>query len=391
MMYPRILNNLMNCTACGACVNVCGVNCIELCTDKEGFLMPVIDMSLCVNCGLCDKVCHALVEKSKVDLNLFEGYAGWSRDPDLVYNSSSGGFCSIISRQILNDSGVVFGAKYNYDKKRLEHSNTEECDFSALRKSKYIESNTLASFYDVKSYLKLNRSVLFCGTPCQILGLKRYLEVLKVNTDKLVLVDFICHGVPSNEHFTQYISKIEKQLKSKLTKIDFRSKIVGWSGESIVSEYVAANGKYKRMRAYLEDPFYLAFYENILLRKSCYSCEAIHYHSSDFTLGDFWGRQGVIEDKKKGISLMIVNTEKGKEWLKSFVDSSGIEIKKLETNQFTYAYDRVGGAYSLGLRDKMIKEVQDKGFVRTVNSRYWYRINVYKSKELVKKLIMYKQ
>lgn len=391
MIKPGILNNTNTCTACGACVNICGTKSIDLRVDTEGFLIPYVDMRTCVDCGLCEKVCLALIKKNETNLDHFEGYAGWCKDRQLVFNSSSGGFFSVISEQIINDLGVVFGARYNYEKKRLEHCNTDVCDLSALRKSKYIESNTLTSFYDVKGFLNQGRNVLFCGTPCQVAGLKRYLEVLKVNAKNLLLVDFICHGVPSNEHFSQYLKKMEKQFKSEIVKVDFRSKVIGWAGNTVVTEYVAANGKTVRRRAVLEDPFFMSFDENILLRRSCYSCKAIHYHSSDITIGDFWGRTGVMEDDNTGISLLVINSEKGKKVFSGFQDRSDLVVKKLETSQFAYAYKREDGAYSLELRNELIKKVKEYGFVKFVDRRYRFRINVYKSKELVKRLIRYKR
>jgi coenzyme F420-reducing hydrogenase beta subunit len=387
MYTPEILKMTDTCTACGACVSICGVKCIELCTDEEGFLMPRVDLEKCIGCGLCDKTCHLFSEKIRKDHGQFEAFAGWSKDRQLVYNSSSGGIFSILSEMVMKDNGVVFGAKYNYKKKRLAHCSTEDCDISALRKSKYVESNTLNTFSKVKFLLKQGRSVLFCGTPCQVLGLKKFLEVKKVNTEKLLMLDFICHGVPSNEQFAQYLKSIEKKMGAPVVYVDFRSKEVGWDGLSMMIEYKAGNGKVMKTFTYQEDPFFLAFYEGILLRRSCYGCDAIHWHESDITVGDFWGRSGVINDDNTGISLVVANSEKGKYIVGNMMNNSGILLQKLELAQFSYAYKRDDDNYSLDLRAQLMKEVQAKGFVPVVNQRYGRQVMVFKLKKEAKKIL----
>ena len=47
------------CSGCSACYNICPVNAIKMEEDIEGFKYPVIDKTLCTNCGLCEKVCNS--------------------------------------------------------------------------------------------------------------------------------------------------------------------------------------------------------------------------------------------------------------------------------------------------------------------------------------------
>ncbi|MDP4276048.1 MAG: Coenzyme F420 hydrogenase/dehydrogenase, beta subunit C-terminal domain [Bacteroidota bacterium] len=390
MTRLKILEITDLCTACGSCVNICGSSSLQLRADTEGFLMPVVNMDTCSDCGLCEKACPVFVDKEKVDLAGIEGYAGWSRDKQLVAKSSSGGFFSVLSTSVLDDSGVVFGARYDYKKKRLEQCHTDDFDLSAFRQSKYFESNTLEAFSAVRKFLKQNRWVLYCGTPCQVLGLKRFLEVLHIDTGHLILVDFICHGVLSNDHFSQYIRTIEEKLKSELVSIDFCSKKSGWSGNMMSVKYVAANGKLQRSRAFLEDPFYMAFLDGLLLRRSCYACEAIHYHGSDLTIGDFVGRKGVVDDDDTGISLMIANSEKGKAIVEELRKDSNVYLKNLDKSQYEYAYKRNKAEYSLELRAQMLRAVQQNGFASALDQRYARRIRQYRVKQAIKKLIRYK-
>jgi formate hydrogenlyase subunit 6/NADH:ubiquinone oxidoreductase subunit I len=50
------------CCGCTACAEKCPKQCIMMQPDAEGFLYPVIDQSLCIDCGNCVSACfsHAL-------------------------------------------------------------------------------------------------------------------------------------------------------------------------------------------------------------------------------------------------------------------------------------------------------------------------------------------
>ena len=45
------------CTGCGACAFVCGKNCIVMKENEVGIVYPELEMSNCVQCERCQKVC----------------------------------------------------------------------------------------------------------------------------------------------------------------------------------------------------------------------------------------------------------------------------------------------------------------------------------------------
>ena len=217
------------CTGCGACVSNCPKKALSLQYNEEGFYHPSVNEELCINCGACEKVCHALnsVQPDTPSRN-FTAYMVKSNDASIVAKSSSGGAFSLLADKVLKEGGVVWGARYNFDKERLEHCSTDDCSLDELRKSKYIESYMGDSFSKVRRQLQEGRKVMFVGTPCQVEGLTTFLSARKVDTNNLLLVRFVCHGVPSNKFFTEYKHYEETKRGSKMIRFDFRPKTRGW-------------------------------------------------------------------------------------------------------------------------------------------------------------------
>ena len=82
------------CCGCYACAMKCPKHCITMQADSEGFLYPVVNEAECIDCGLCEKVCHELHPyDERKPLNV---YAAINKDEQVRMNSSSGGmFVSI--------------------------------------------------------------------------------------------------------------------------------------------------------------------------------------------------------------------------------------------------------------------------------------------------------
>ena len=117
-----VISDKSKCSGCGACMNICPKHCISMESDITGFLYPVIDYKDCIECGICEKTCPMLnQEKRKKDKEeSVKVYAGWSKDIERRYNSTSGGIFSELAGVILEKGGVVAGAAYNH-KCDVEH------------------------------------------------------------------------------------------------------------------------------------------------------------------------------------------------------------------------------------------------------------------------------
>lgn len=299
------------CTGCGACANICPHNAILMEEDKEGFLFPEINKDVCVECKLCQRTCPILTSKSNENNNLPETYAYWNLLDRT--KSSSGGAFSAIARWILDNGGVVFGAAFD-EKLNVNHiAIKEESDLNLLRGSKYIQSHINDTFRQVKSTLKEGKWVLFTGTPCQIAGIKSCINARL--TEKLILVDIACHGVPSQKLFKCYIQKVEKRIHTRIQSFRFR-KLNGWG---FLSSATTSNDKISLLG--INNLYMYAFDKGCIFRKSCYQCPfACIPRQGDLTIADYWGigRHGDKFNKStmRGISLILVNNKKGESLLK---------------------------------------------------------------------------
>lgn len=323
------------CTGCGVCKNICPANAIFMKTDQEGFWYPYIDKSKCVYCGRCVKVCPAAGEKASVceeeNRKPIQVYAAWSNNPEIRFNSTSGGIFSELAQSALESNGCVCGAVYD-EHHMVKHVITnKKKDIHKLRQSKYVQSDMGEVYQEAGVCLKQGGQILFCGTPCQCEGLLRYCKEERINAEKLYLVDFICRGSNSPKVYSRFLAELEEQYQSKIKKIWFKNKTYGWNRFCTKIEF--ENGSY-----YLQDRYhdtYIRGYieENLYIRPSCADCRFKGFHrAADITLADFWGVQ--LEGQKQqdsdgGTSMVMPHTEKGKTLWNKISDNVFWEEKKL--------------------------------------------------------------
>ena len=300
------ITNKKDCSGCGACANICPKNCIRMERDEMGFAYPVVDADSCINCGRCEVVCPILNPAKENSPRAVLGAK--NRDEAVRSTSSSGGTFFELAKATISRGGIVYGCALD-EKLVARHIGVDTVDdLSALKGSKYVQSDVGTIYREVKKYLTEGREVLYSGTPCQIAGLKNYLGK---EYDKLLLIDVLCHGVPSPGVFEDYLAYLGERFGSRPISVNFRNKEKSW--KRLYFEVIFENGKrYFTFCGY--DRYMSMFLNNISLRPSCYDCRFTTVNrQGDITLGDFWGigRKYPERDDDKGISLIIVNTEKG--------------------------------------------------------------------------------
>ena len=312
---------------------------------------------------------------------------GWHKDESVRESSSSGGAFTLFADYVINKGGVVFASRYNGSDERLEISNTDTFPLSEFRKSRYIESNTLDAYSLVKRELQKNRLVLFCGTPCHVSGLKKFLQ--NNEYQNLITMDFICHGVPSNSFFTLYKRNYEKK-HDKVNAVDFRYKKYGenkgWHQLYLRLKY--DSGK-EKVIPHNCSHYYYYYLQNVFLRKSCYRCNYLLKQLSDITIADFWG---IISYKKelddnKGISLLMLKSEKAKCIFD--VIKEKFEYKELPPGAAEYALkERNEKNYSINIRrqtSEFIKKEGYKGYMKKIDNQMKYNNLKYRLKCLIKR------
>ena len=314
-----------NCCGCTACANICPKKAITMCADSEGFLYPSVDGILCVECGLCKKVCD--LQKKSENVKAEPTVFALKAEDSIRKNSTSGGAFTLLSDCIIERGGVVYGATFGDGMTVVHSRTTDKTGRDAQRGSKYVQSDLRDSFSLVKKDLANGLFVMFTGTACQIAGLKNYL--FNVNTDKLLLVDILCHGVPSPLLFSEYIKFVEKKRKKRVSAYYSRAKDDGYMFNERI-EYSDGSCDVKTM---LGETWNHLFYSDNALRPCCYECKYTgSARNSDITIADFWGIEDISPEfyDKKGISLVIINSQKGKQAFDEICDEATLSLQTFE-------------------------------------------------------------
>ncbi len=351
VMIDRLPKN--DCTGCFACLQRCPQTCISRRTDAEGFAVPWIDLAACTQCNVCEKACPVLSPVPRHEC--LSAYAARNIDEAALMQSTSGGVFPVLAQRTLQNGGVVFGVCMEADGAVKTIGISNSANLPRLQGSKYVQSDVGVTYTQAKEALRMGKSVLFTGTPCQIAGLYGYLGK---DDENLLTAELVCHGVPSQELFSTVWQWLETQKRQKLIRWVFRSKKAeGWA--QIDELCFTRSVLYRRE---LLTPYTRAYLQGKLNRESCYRCRfASENRIADITIGDYWGIARVHPefDARRGASLVLANTPKGLQAVKAVQNDMVIVPSELrEMQQFNGNLTRP--PYRPSQRDAVYRHLHEK-------------------------------
>lgn len=320
------------CCGCTACASVCPQKCISMEPDFEGFLYPQIAEQKCLNCGLCNKVCP-VENKIHIDYRDIHSFAVRTKDREILKNSTSGGFFTPLANWVINEKGVVCAAAYD-EKFEIKHTFIDGqksggyCGLERFRGSKYVQSGLDDCYSKIKELLLNGRKVCFVGTPCQVRGLKCFLQKEYSN---LLTVDLVCKGVSSPKLWKKYIGFQTEKFSSQIESISFRSKVFGYHSRGFM------NIRFSNGKTYLAsgrvDFMLKSFHKDISSRPICYECPFKQkLRCSDLTIYDCWHFSQLANkpDDDLGYTNIIVQSSAGMKTLQEL--NNVMEIISVDTD-----------------------------------------------------------
>lgn len=314
------------CMGCCTCMNICPQSCIRMTENMYGEIHPVIDDSICVRCNMCVKYCP-INKINKKERAALEAYAGYRKDFDGNQGYTSGGIATLIAENFLRDGGVFYGAVFddnlNLVFKKISSSN----DLKSTIGSKYTQIYSGETFTEIRDLLNCGEKVLFIATPCQVDGLKSFLNK---EYDNLITCDLVCHGVSPNKYLKDHVSYLchKHKINKKISDVkfrgtnDFKLKLLAQNNEVFVNRGIL-------------DSYFQGFLKGITLRQSCYTCKYANMNrTGDITLGDYLSnREGLEYPLVNGmpkLSLILINTDKGKKYFDEISKFIILKQKKVE-------------------------------------------------------------
>lgn len=329
----------IKCTGCSACVNICPRDAISILLEN-GFYKAKINYNRCINCGLCNKVC--MLENLSLRLlnKPIKVFGGKTKNKSVLLSSSSGGAFTELCKAFGNQDTFIFGVTFNkhFDAKFCYVKGTS--NVGLFSGSKYVQAFLDDSFKECKTLLDDNKQVIFCGTPCQICGLKQFLSK---EYENLLCIDLICHGVSSPVLFHEHISFLENKYNRKIVDFKFREKkkFLGKYIDYVPSVYFN-DGKLKRV---FNDYFVAGFLSGLFLNESCVSCcFKSNNRVGDISIGDLKKSWELIPGNKKTdyYSLISINTQKGLKLIDSLRETMDlVELDINNVNKFNHSFFQI--------------------------------------------------
>lgn len=346
-----------DCCGCGACINSCTMQALYFSQDEYGFIRPKIDNTKCIECQKCIRVCPQFSEVESVKPKIV--YAALNKDKSVLLNSASGGIFYALAESVISEGGCAFGATLD-NQFSVKHIGVEHIDnLKLLQKSKYVQSYMGDCYKQALQKLKDGKKVLFSGTPCQVAAMKALVN--GKYADNLILVDVVCHGIPSQLFWKDYIATLSKKI-GILKEYVFCYKLKARNG---MNKYTSFTGNKKFVKNWPQDSYNSFFMEAKNYQDVCYSCKfARQERVSDLTICDYWGWESFHEKdfpSSSSLSGICVNTDVGEVLLNQIVDKLTI-VESSFDNLTTLNRCLLRPTPKPKDRDEFLQEWKSKGY-----------------------------
>lgn len=333
--------------------------------DEYGFFYPAVDAALCTGCGICRSTCPYHRDSECGFYKPIRAFAAVNRNAEVLKASSSGGAFSAIAELVIEKGGLIFGCTLDsgFTARHISAETLTELD--KLRGSKYFQSSMSLSYSEAKSALQSGRLVLFVGMPCQIAGLRAFLQD---DYGNLLTIDLFCHGITSGDFFLKYVGYMEEHYKAKLIGFKCRDKSrMGWGQAGLA--IMERNGNAFGRSLWPRINYYYYYVRGYTYRETCYDCRYAQIaRPSDFTIGDFWHIEEVLPSlpRKDGVSILLINTKKGLEILEAIKEKMALTEVKMEdiASSDSRLYEP---CLKSEIRKEVLDHLNDKGFKKTAN------------------------
>lgn len=364
------------CYGCAACSNICAKKCIKMQVNEYGEWRPILNLDLCVECGQCTKVCAAL--KQPLLVEPMGVYAAAIQSAAHRKGCASGGIARVLYEEALQRGMVVFGCDFDENNHLRMRSADSANAIEGFRDSKYTFCRMQECYNEIKNLLRKKVEVLFIGTSCQVYALKCFLGS---NQKGLITVDLICHGVPPEKYFREYLNHKRTVLAKDIDKVSFR-------GNNKKEDY--------RLRLYSkekclydvfarEEPFFAGYVNYIMFEEKCYNCAfAKKERISDITIGDWWGPMTLPAEKQ---SLILVNSVKGTEFVNTILSQTDIVYETHTAAEAEQYNEQLRGTAPIPQQYFEMREYyRHNGFLKMSKKYIQPYITAYRRKKIVKKV-----
>lgn len=285
-------------------------------------------------------------------------YAATNSSREILLGSSSGGVFYPLALEVVSEGGAVCAAVWDGDFRGVHHDFAE--DVAGLRKmcgSRYVQSSLGGCFLKIRDLLEEGRPVMFVGTPCQVLSLKRYMQSVAAETGdsgssacgkgRLLLVEILCHGTPERRAWREYLdSLVSESGADGVSSVNFRDKArCGWKDYDVTTVLRMPDGSERVLSApYMQVPYMKDFIENRNLCRRCRSCSSRNGRSgADISLGDFWGVEKLLPEAydAAGVSVVGIYSDYGAQIFDRI--SGSLVLTGVSMSVFARSVSRNGG------------------------------------------------